>query len=343
MTSGPYRFEGFVLDPADRRLTRRGESVELNARYLDALVLLVAEEGRLVTKDRFMSEVWRGVPVTDEALTQCIRTLRRTLDDSATRPRFIETVTGHGYRFVAKVETGSEGRPQPPLSEVRSGLHDGLAGLFGGGAAGAFGGLVYGFVAAQAQATGAASVLVVILCLTVIMALTGGAGVGFGIAVARRLWDGPVAMVAGAALGGMATGAVVKLVGLDAFNLLFGRAPVAMTGAGEGAILGAATGLGVWLGLRGSLRRGMVLAGLSGTLGGGLIALAGGRLMLGSLVLLGDFPGSHLRLAVSPVWVAVSATLEGGLFAACVVVAMRWGRSGRLWPKQETPPPHLVA
>lgn len=329
MTPGPRRFEGFVLDPDNRRLTRGGEGVELNARYLDALVLLVAEPGRLVTKDRFMAEVWRGVPVTDEALTQCIRTLRRALGDSATRPRFIETVTGHGYRFVAKVEmameTGAHAVVSRPPAEGLSILwRDGLAGLAGGGAAGAFGGLLYGFLAAQGQASGAASVLIVVLCLTVLMALTGGAGVGFGIAAGHLLpGDGPMRTVLGAAAGGLVTGAVVKLVGLDAFDLLFGRAPVAMTGAAEGAALGAVTGLAVWLGLRGSLRRGVVLAALTGALGGGLIAVAGGRLMLGSLVLLGDFPGSRLRLDVPVTGIVASAGFEGALFAGCIVAAMR--------------------
>ena len=101
-----YRFGDFVLDPADRRLLRGAEPVEVNARYLDALALLVREQGRLVTKDRFLDEVWRGVPVTDEALTQCIRTLRRQLGDDAARPSFIETVPKHGYRFVAPVAHG---------------------------------------------------------------------------------------------------------------------------------------------------------------------------------------------------------------------------------------------
>src|SRR6476661_6848501 len=99
-----FAFEGFVLDPADRRLKRDGDPVELNSRYLDALALLVREQGRLVSKDRFLDEVWRGVPVTDEALTQCIKTLRRQLGDNAARPEFIETVPKHGYRFIAAVE-----------------------------------------------------------------------------------------------------------------------------------------------------------------------------------------------------------------------------------------------
>ena len=99
-----FRFDRFHLDPHDRQLRRDEMPVELNSRYLDALMLLVREKGRLVSKDRFLDEVWRGVPVTDEALTQCIKTLRRQLGDDAASPRFIETVPKHGYRFVADVE-----------------------------------------------------------------------------------------------------------------------------------------------------------------------------------------------------------------------------------------------
>src|SRR3954454_7035282 len=104
MIAGTFRFDRFCLDPADRRLLRDGQPVELSARYLDALALLVREAGKLVSKDRFLDEVWSGVPVTDEALTQCIKTLRRQLGDDAARPRFIETVPKHGYRFIAPVE-----------------------------------------------------------------------------------------------------------------------------------------------------------------------------------------------------------------------------------------------
>ena len=97
----------------DRRLSRDDEPVELNARYLDALALLVREAGKLVSKDRFLDEVWRGVPVTDEALTQCIKTLRRQLGDDAASPRFIETVPKHGYRFIAagRADRRSEAAP----------------------------------------------------------------------------------------------------------------------------------------------------------------------------------------------------------------------------------------
>ena len=126
MTPGSYRFDEFTLDANERELRRGDALVEINARYLDALTLLVRNQGRLVSKDRFLDEVWRGVPVTDEALTQCIRTLRRQLGDNVANPRFIETVPKHGYRFVATVEQVEPGdtvvstKSQPASPDSRS-------------------------------------------------------------------------------------------------------------------------------------------------------------------------------------------------------------------------------
>src|SRR3954463_2453036 len=147
MESGGFRFERFSLDPRDRRLTRDGQPVELSARYLDALALLVREAGKLVSKDRFMDEVWRGVPVTDEALTQCVKTLRRLLGDDAGSPRFIETVPKHGYRFIAPVEKLSSTLPSitPNAHQAwRRFIMTATAGVTGGAIAGLIGGLVYG-------------------------------------------------------------------------------------------------------------------------------------------------------------------------------------------------------
>ena len=179
MTAGSFRFDRFVLDCDDRRLRRDGEPVELNARYLDALALLVGDAGKLVPKDRFLDEVWRGIPVTDEALTQCIKTLRRQLGDAASRPRFIETVPKHGYRFIAAVETGSTAAPPAAVrSEPSSSrlLLLGGAGTLGGGTAGLIGGIVYGFAGASqplAPGAGALSTLLVLTVLTVVVALLG--------------------------------------------------------------------------------------------------------------------------------------------------------------------------
>ena len=343
MTSGAFHFDRFRLDPADRRL-RRGEApVELNARYLDALALLVREQGKLVSKERFLEEVWQGVPVTDEALTQCIKTLRKQLGDDAARPRFIETVPKHGYRFIAPVEwieAGAAAGSAPPSETTRAFIRLGVAGMLGGGAAGAVGGLLYSFVSAWEPAApgGAASLVLVLVCITTLIGLLGGAGVAFGIAAARfapgRLgqWS-----VLGGALGGLIVGGAVKLIGLDAFNLLFGQTPGNITGAPEGALLGGAVGLGVWLAARGgaSLRRSVALAALAGAVAGALIHLLGGRLMAGSLALLAkQFPNSRLRLdpmgrlfgedGFGPISQMVTGGLEGALFGACVVGAMIW-------------------
>jgi DNA-binding winged helix-turn-helix (wHTH) protein len=140
VSSSAFHFEDFRLDLAERQLTRGGAAIDLNSRYLDALALLVREQGKLVSKDSFLEEVWRGVPVTDEALTQCIRTLRKQLGDDAASPRFIETVPKHGYRFIAPVEE-REARADRPPSRAPSYswpqvMRTGGAGALGGALAG---------------------------------------------------------------------------------------------------------------------------------------------------------------------------------------------------------------
>jgi len=348
--AGSFVFEQFTLDPDDRQLKRGGDPVELNGRYFDALALLVREQGKLVSKDRFLDEVWRGVPVTDEALTQCVRMLRRQLGDDAARPRFIETVPKHGYRFIAPVSRTDE-RSQPagilaPSPAWQNTLVLAIAGTVGGGLAGFIGGLLYGFIGASQPlqpGMGAASVLLVLLCVTILVALLGGAGVSFGIALTRRFgaW-----VIAGGAAGGLIIGAAFKLLGLDAFSLLVGQSPGEITGAFEGLVIGAGTGAGAWLSRRtSSVRASAWLGTLSGGVAGLVIALFGGRMMLGSLDSLGrQVPGSRLSLdqisqlfgeaSFGPVTRTVTSILEGALFAAGVVSAMAlaardWRGAGR--------------
>ena len=344
MATGSFRFDRFVLDPGDRQLRRDDAPVELNARYLDALTLLVGEQGKLVSKDRFLDEVWRGVPVTDEALTQCIKTLRRQLGDDAANPRFIETVPKHGYRFIAPVEEVGD-VPKVAVEERCYSWPEfvllGMAGTIGGGIAGAIGGLVYGFAGAAEPlqpGIGATSVLLVLLSLTIAVSLIGAAGVALGIAaagfVSARPWQWSIL---GGAAGGLIVGAFVKLVGLDAFNLLFGYSPGDITGPAEGLLLGGAVGLGAWLASRGSgrisFRRGIAEAALAGAAAGMVIPLLGGRLMGGSLDLMArSLPDSRLRIdqvgslfgerGFGPVTQVVTGGLEGALFAGCIVGAI---------------------
>jgi len=334
--SGRYRFEGFVLDSDGRQLLRDGAAVELNSRYLDALALLVREQGKLISKERFLEEVWRGVPVTDEALTQCIKTLRKQLGDDAANPRFIETVPKHGYRFIAPVERleGNGPAAAPAPSDV---LRIGLAGTIGGAAAGLIGGIIYGAAGASLSAMGAFSVLLVLASASALIGLLAGAGVGFGIAVAgtraRDFWQW--AIIGGAA-GGLVVGALVKLIGLDAFTLLLGQSPGDITGAAEGAILGGAVGLSGWLAQRFAPQRRTAFAAVTGAAAGLLIVFIGGRLMAGSLALLAAFPNSRLSLDpigalfgepnFGPVSLAITTAFEGALFSACLIAAIARAR-----------------
>lgn len=354
MSFGSFRFGEFRLDIHDRRLERGGAPARLSGRYFDALALLVRENGKLVTKERFLDEVWRGMPVTDEALTQCIRTLRKQLGDDASRPRFIETAPKQGYRFIAPVERCDEssgelaaapGAPSSTLTDQwRRFLFLGGAGAVGGGLAGFVGGLIYGFVGASDEmqsGIGAASMLLVLGCLTLVIGLIGGAGVAFGIAAGSfgRTRLSPWSILGGAA-GGLLVGAVTKLLTTDAFSLLLGQSPGDVTGAPEGAVLGAAVGLGAWLALQDaalSISRGKIYAALCGAAAGGMITVAGGRLLGGSLDLVSKrFTSSRLPLEAiggllgergfGRVSQGVTGALEGMLFAAGVVGAMLMAR-----------------
>lgn len=363
MAAGSFRFDRFQLDADDRRLTRDGATVDLNARYLDALALLVREQGRLVSKERFLEEVWRGVPVTDEALTQCIRTIRRTLGDEAARPRFIETVPKHGYRFIAPVARVADepapsalpgaAPPTAPAAAWSGVFRFGWAGMVGGGAAGVFGGLFYGFASAVRPLNsdmGAASMVLVFMAITAALGMLGGGGIGVGIATARLAgrpgwwWS-----VGGGAAGGLIVGAAFRLIGGDAFNLLFGQSPGRITGAFEGAVLGAVIGLAVWLGRGpGGLRRGVLAGGLGTAAAGIAIVLLGGRMLGGSLdELARRFPGSRLHLdqlgalfgetGFGLVSQTITAGLEGLLFGAGVATALLLARSVRSAPARDWP------
>ncbi len=95
-----FRFETFVVSPARRALLSDGREVPLIPRYFDLLVLLLVERHRAVKREEILDAVWSDVIVSDGALSQAVRTLRRALGDTAREPRFIRTVARHGYRFV---------------------------------------------------------------------------------------------------------------------------------------------------------------------------------------------------------------------------------------------------
>ena len=110
-----YRFSGHTLSPARRTLARDGRELPLMPRCFDLLVLLVERRNEAVSRRELLDAVWSDVVVTDGALSQAVRILRRTLGDDPREPTFIRTVQRHGYRFVCEdlVEEPDEGPPEP--------------------------------------------------------------------------------------------------------------------------------------------------------------------------------------------------------------------------------------
>src|SRR5262245_32196133 len=354
MAVGRYEFDSFSLDPIERRLFNGEAPVELNSRYFDALLLLLQHPGTLLSKERFLKEVWQGIPVTDEVLTQCIRTLRRQLGDSAAQPHLIETVPKHGYRFIAAVSRGTdenaalEDESRVPVAHAAAtpGSYDWRqcwlilgAGTTAGGVAGLLGGLAFGFAAAaqtQQSGIGAMSALLVLVALATLLGLIGAAGVTGGIAAARLVArDFAFAGLIGGAVGGLLVGAFGKLIGHDAFLLLFGQAPGDITGALEGLVLGAAVGLADDLCRRftadWTIQRNVLLTATIGAVAGLLIAVTGGQLLGGSLAVLGEsFPDARLHLdlgaVLGPFAASATTTLEGAWFSLCLAGALMMAR-----------------
>ena len=110
-----YRFSQHILSPARRTLVRGGRELPLTPRCFDLLLLLVERRNEAVSRGEILDAVWSDVIVSDGALSQAVRLLRRTLGDDPREPTFIRTVQRHGYRFVCGdvVEEPDEGSPEP--------------------------------------------------------------------------------------------------------------------------------------------------------------------------------------------------------------------------------------
>src|SRR5262244_2515874 len=97
---GPFR-----LDRHDERLWCGPEAIPLPPKTFAVLCCLVTQAGQLVTKETLLEAVWPETVVSEAVVTVAMRTLRRVLGDEARTPKFIETVHGRGYRFIAPVST----------------------------------------------------------------------------------------------------------------------------------------------------------------------------------------------------------------------------------------------
>ncbi len=105
--------DDFELDLRSQQLRRAGRTLKLERIPAEMLVLLIEKNGELVTREQIIDHIWgEGVFLdTDNSINGAIRKIRQVLKDDPEQPRFIQTITGRGYRFIAPVA-------EPPVDEL---------------------------------------------------------------------------------------------------------------------------------------------------------------------------------------------------------------------------------
>jgi len=102
-----YEFGPFSLDPTERVIFRDGTPVPLTPKVFDTLVCLVRNRGRLLTKDELLKEIWPNTFVEEVNLAVNISALRKVFGEGPHDCRYIATIPGSGYRFVAELRKAS--------------------------------------------------------------------------------------------------------------------------------------------------------------------------------------------------------------------------------------------
>lgn len=318
-----YRFGPFVVSPRRRVLLRDGRELPLIPRYFDLLVFLVERRHEAVHRRDIFDRVWQDVIVSDSALSQAIRTIRRVLDDDSREPRFVRTVSRHGYQFVfaevveddddaawpttmAPAAPTAPPPPDAPADAVRA-----LAARLAAAAHGHDEGELRD-LAEQAHALGATAVL---------------AAVGDGPAAARvramlrdTRWDTPDAEpvpIVGAPHGVETAAQVVRLRWRRAWRLAARRWGAAALGAGMAGAAAGVTGGVVLVALSGGVTRPAVVP---------VLALLG--VVAGAVGAAGIAAGLTVAETVARSWRSVGlvggAALGGGAVGLLVQWLARW-------------------
>ncbi len=115
-----FAFDPFCLDALDERLWKHDACVPLGHKAFAVLAHLISHPNQLVTKDDLLASVWPDTAVGEAVLTTAMREIRAAVGDTARTPRFVETVHGRGYRFIARVvEAHDRGsRPNPTTGSI---------------------------------------------------------------------------------------------------------------------------------------------------------------------------------------------------------------------------------
>jgi DNA-binding winged helix-turn-helix (wHTH) protein len=111
-----YRCGEYTIVPAERRLLRGADALDLEAKVFDLILLLLRNRERALDKQTLTAALWGRRPVTDAALSQLVHKARRALDDDGDRQAMIRTVYGRGLQWVAPTEPVWPAAPEEPVA-----------------------------------------------------------------------------------------------------------------------------------------------------------------------------------------------------------------------------------
>ncbi|MBA3231681.1 MAG: winged helix-turn-helix domain-containing protein [Acidobacteria bacterium] len=116
-----FEFGDFRLEAGSRRLLRAGEQVPLTPKLFDTLLYLVQHRGAVASRDELLTALWPDAVVEENNLGQAISKLRHVLGEAPGDNRYIATISGRGYRFVAPVTQGAKDVDGNAVSEMSPG------------------------------------------------------------------------------------------------------------------------------------------------------------------------------------------------------------------------------
>src|SRR5258708_4360253 len=114
-----FEFDEFRVDIRSRTLLCDGQPVAITSKVFETLVFLLRNHGRVVDKDQLMRAIWPDTVVEESNLHHYVSTVRKVLGEKPGEHRFIATVPGRGYSFVAPVRTAAPEPAREPRAEPR--------------------------------------------------------------------------------------------------------------------------------------------------------------------------------------------------------------------------------
>lgn len=107
MTIHSFKIENWTIEPTLNRISNEDVEIVLVPKVMKLLQVLATHPSQVLSQDQLINEVWEGNSVSDSSLYQAVAKLRKALGDDASNPRFIERISGQGYRLIATVSMHS--------------------------------------------------------------------------------------------------------------------------------------------------------------------------------------------------------------------------------------------